>query len=106
MSLRAVFAKTAWQSINLALFLLFWIATLTLLARNDGQGKLTILGYFAIAQYDKFRLSPKFFKTNEKFKEFKEFANFLKNFLLEVQKRHYVSQGCVTINLFKRKFAL
>ena len=30
--------------------------------------------------YDKFRLSPKFFETKEKFKEFKEFANFLKNF--------------------------
>ena len=30
---------------------------------------------------------------------------FFKNFLLEVQKRHYVSQGCVTMRLFKRKFA-
>jgi len=38
--------------------------------------------------------------------KFKEFANFLKNFLLEPQKRHYVSQGCVTMGLFKRKFAL
>ena len=60
--------------------------------------KLTIFGYFACAQYDKisdtksvwygktnrydkFRLSPKFFRTKEKFKEFKEFANFLKNFI-------------------------
>ena len=40
LSLRAVFAKTAWQAINSALFLLF--------------------GYFACAQYDKFRLLPKF----------------------------------------------
>ena len=81
--------------------------------------KLAIFGYFANAQYDKksvwydrtnrydkFRLSPKFFRTNEKFEKFKEFANFFKNFLLEVQKRHYVSQGCVTMSLFKRKFAL
>ena len=29
-----------------------------------------------------------------------------KNFLLEVQKRHYVSLGCVTMRLFERKFAL
>ncbi len=112
----------------------FWISTLALLARNDGQRKCTLLfhndggfchfersdptgckaqaaakkskefkirfvfGYFACAQYDKiydtksvrydktnrydnFRLSPKFFRTNEKFKEF---ANFFKKFLLEV----------------------
>ena len=39
-----------------------------------------IFGYFACAQYDKFRLSPKFFETKEKFKEFKEFAIFLKKF--------------------------
>ena len=61
--------------------------------------KLTIFGYFACAQYDKiydtksvwydktnrydkFRLSPKFFETKEKFKEFKEFAIFFKkNFI-------------------------
>ena len=41
-----------------------------------------------------------------KFAKIKKFANFFKNFLLELQKRHYVSQGCVTMRLFKRKFAL
>ena len=63
--------------------------------------KLAIFGYFANAQYDKisdtksvwygktnrydkFRLSPKFFKTKEKFEKFKEFANFFKKNLLEV----------------------
>ena len=69
------------------------------LARNDGSfchfepfakrrkiyircSALRVLcGYFAVAQYDKFRLSLKFFKTNEKFKKFKEFSNFLKNFI-------------------------
>ena len=84
-----------------------------------------VFGYFANAQYDKayqhytksvwydktnrydkFRLSPKFFRTKEKFEKFKEFAIFLKKFLLEVQKRHYVSRSCVTMRLFKRKFAL
>ena len=63
--------------------------------------KLAIFRYFACAQYDKnydtksvwydkFRLSPKIFETNEKFKKFKKFKEFA-NFLLEVQKRHYVS---------------
>ena len=115
----------------------------------------SIYGYFANAQYDKFRQKPKFdslprfdfvkasndgkmasfgvdfmnFYVNfgEKFKENKEnneikkmqtkdkefekkksLKNFLKNLqiFLELQKRHYVSQGCVTMRLFKRKFAL
>ena len=64
-----------------------------------------VVWYGKTNRYDKFRLSPKFFKINEKFKEFKEFANFFKKILLEVQRRHYVSQGCVTMSLFKRKFA-
>ena len=122
----------------------FWISTLALLARNDGQRKCTLLfhndggfchfersdptgckaqaaakkskefkirfvfGYFAIAQYDKiydtksvrydktnrydnFRLSPKFFRTNEKFKEF---AIFLKNFIRGVKTTLCVAGLC------------
>ena len=75
--------------------------------------KLAIFGYFACAQYDKvyqyyaksvwygktnqydeFRLSPKFFKTNEKFKEFKEFANFLKKFIRGVKTTLCVAGLC------------
>ena len=67
-----------------------------------------LCGYFAIAQYDKiydtksvrydktnrydnFRLSPKFFRTNEKFKEF---AIFLKNFIRGVKTTLCVAGLC------------
>ena len=75
LSLRAVFAKTAWQSINLALFLLFGlprslcslamtadfvILSLCKKAKNPYKlkEKLPILGYFSNTQYGKsgFRL--------------------------------------------------
>ena len=45
---------------------------------------------------------------DKEFEKKKSLKNFLKNLqiFLEPQKRHYMSQGCVTMSLFKRKFAL
>ena len=47
-----------------------------------------------------------FLKQKKNLKNLKNLQFFLKKILLEPQKRHYVSQGCVTMKLFKRKFAL
>ncbi len=49
---------------------------------------------------------PNFLKQMKNLKNLKNLQIFFKKILLEVQKRHYVSQGCVTMRLFKRKFAL
>ena len=49
---------------------------------------------------------PNFLKQMKNLKNLKNLQIFLKKILLEVQKRHYVSQDCVTMRLFKRKFAL
>ena len=73
-----------------------------------------LLGRFALthsAQNDKILQKYwneicKKIKKNHKFSfKIQYFCKNLKNFLLELQKRHYVSQSCVTMAVLKRKFA-